>query len=200
MEGLSVKTLGGHRDLIDGFGRDCRLRGMSEESVRRYVSSLRTFLKFLEARGLSAYEVDAHNLKDFLQHLVYERGAKHKTVENYFSALSAFYKYLAFEGYVPSNIVLPFMKRYLKRYKSCFDDPERRLLSVEEMSRLINSILEPRDKAIAVLLAKTGVRRSELLGVEVEDINREEYSITLKPTPKRSNPTVFFGDECAAAL
>jgi len=132
--------------------------------------------------------------------VIYERKAKRKTVENYFSALSAFYDYLAFEGYASSNIVLPFRKRYLKRYKSDFDDPERKLLSIEEMSRLVNSILDPRDKAIAVLLAKTGIRRGELLRLDVEDIDWEEYAITLEPTPKRSNRTVFFDDECAVAL
>lgn len=66
---------------------------------------------------------------------------------------------------------MPFRKRYLKRYKSGFDDPERKLLSIEEMSRLLNSILDPRDKVIAILLAKTGIRRGELLRLGVEDIN-----------------------------
>ncbi len=73
--------------------------------------------------------------------------------------MSAFYEYLAFEGIVNANIVLPFRKRYLRRYKNGFNDPERRLLNIEEMSRLVNSILDPRDKAVAVLLAKTGIRR-----------------------------------------
>ena len=186
--------------MIEDFSRDCRLRGMTDESIRRYMSSLRIFAKFLEERGLNVNDVNANFLRDFLQHVVYERKAKYKTVENYFSALSAFYDYLAFEGYVASNIVLPFRKRYLKRYKGGYDDPERRLLSIEEMSRLVNSILDPRDKAIAVLLAKTGIRRGELLRLDVEDINWAEYSITLKPTPKRSNRTVFFDEECAAAL
>ncbi|MEM4713800.1 MAG: site-specific integrase, partial [Candidatus Bathyarchaeia archaeon] len=81
-----------------------------------------------------------------------------------------------------------------------FDDPERKLLSIKEMSKLVNSIMDPRDKAIAVFLAKTGIRRGELLRLDVEDINWEEYSITLKPTPKRSNRIVFFDDECALAL
>jgi len=200
VERLTLKTIQNPYDLIDGFSRDCKLRGMTEESIRRYVSSLKIFMNFLKVRGLGVYEVDVHVLKDFLQYVVYDRKAKRKTVENYFSALSAFYDYLAFEGYVSSNIVLPFRKRYLKRYKSDFDDPERKLLSVEEMSRLVNSILDPRDKAIAVLLAKTGIRRGELLRLDVEDINWEEYSIMLKPTPKRSNRTVFFDDECAVAL
>ena len=171
MERLNLKTLQNPWALIDGFSRDCKLRGMTEESIRRYVSSLKIFMNFLKVRGLGVYEVGAHVLKDFLQHVIYERKAKHKTVENYFSALSAFYDYLAFDGCVSSNMVLPFRKRYLKRYKSDFDDPERRLLSVEEMSRPVNSILDPRDKAIAILLAKTGIRRGELLRLGVEDIN-----------------------------
>jgi integrase/recombinase XerD len=200
VERLTLKTLQNPQALIGDFTRDCKLRGMTEESIRRYVSSLKIFARFLMERGLSVNDVDVHVLREFLQHVIYDRKAKHKTVENYFSALSAFYDYLSFEGYTSSNVVLPFRKRYLKRYKSGFDDPERKLLSVEEMSRLVNSILDPRDKAIAILLAKTGIRRGELLRLDVEDINWEEYAITLKPTPKRSNRTVFFDDECAAAL
>ena len=73
-------------------------------------------------------------------------------------------------------------------------------MSIEEMSRLVNSILDPRDKAIVLLLAKTGIRRGELLRIDVDDINWEECSIRLKPTPKRSNRIVFFDEECALVL
>ncbi|MEM1582995.1 MAG: hypothetical protein QXK89_10900 [Candidatus Bathyarchaeia archaeon] len=49
---------------------------------------------------------------------------------------------MVFKGYVASNIVLLFRRyrsgeRYLKRYKDGCDDPEKRLLNVEEMSRLV---------------------------------------------------------------
>lgn len=68
------------------------------------------------------------------------------------------------------------------------------------MSRLVNSIMDPRDKAIAVLFAKTGIRRGELLRLDVDDVKREDHSITLKPARKRSNRFVFFDDEFAVAL
>jgi len=186
--------------LLEMFCEDCRLRGMTEESIRRYRSSLRIFLRFLRREGISIDRINVQALRGFLQHIKFERGAKHKTVENYFSAISAFYDYLVFEGLISANIILPFRRRYLKRYKNDYDDPERKLLTVEEMSRLVNSIMDPRDKAIAVLLAKTGIRRGELLRIDVDDINWEDYSISLKPTPKRSNRTVFFDDECAIVL
>jgi len=197
---MSLKLVQDHGRLIEDFCKDCKLKSMTSESVRRYKSSLLIFADFLLNRGVDPINAGADALKDFLQYIKEERSVKHKTVENYFSALSAFYDYLAFEKLVSTNMVLPFRKRYLGQYKDGYEDPERKLLSVEEMSRLVGSIMDPRDKAIAVLFAKTGIRRGELLKLDVDDIRWEDYSITLKPTPKRSNRLVFFDDECAIVL
>ena len=200
MERLSVKLVQDPGRLIEDFCEDCKLRGMTIESVRRYKSSLLIFAGFLLNRGVDPVNADTNVLKDFLQYIKYERSVKHKTIENYFSALSSFYDYLVFERLASANMVLPFRKRYLRQYKDGYEDPERRLLSLEEMCRLVGSIMEPRDKAIVVLFAKTGIRRGELLKLDVDDIRWEDYSITLKPTPKRSNRVAFFDDECALAL
>jgi integrase/recombinase XerD len=97
-------------------------------------------------------------------------------------------------------MVLPFRKRYLRQYKNDSDDSVRKLLNIEEMATLVGSIMDPRDKAIALMLAKTGIRRGEMLKLDVDSIDWLDYSVTLKPTPKRSNRTVFFDDECAMAL
>jgi len=187
------------KELIEEFCEDCRLRNMTDESIRRYKSCLQIFAKFLADRGVRVVNVDKKDLKAFLSFLR-QRGVKYKTLENYFSALSSFYDFLVFEELVDRNIVLPFRRRYLRRYKDDCDDPERRIISIEEMSKLVNSILDPRDKAIVVLLAKTGIRRGELIRIDVDDINWEDYSITLKPTAKRSRRVVFFDDECAIVL
>ena len=185
---------------IEDFCTDCRLRGMTGESIRRYKSSLVIFSNYMAQSSANIFHTDVQKLKTFLHHLRFERNAKHKTLENYFSALSAFYDYLTFEGIISINLILPFRKRYLRMYKDGDDDAERKILSVEQMSKLINSIMDPRDKAVAVLLAKTGVRRGELLRIDVGDINWTDYSIMLKRTPKRTNRIVFFDDECAFVL
>jgi integrase/recombinase XerD len=184
--------------LIEKFCRDCRLRGMTAESIRRYKSSVKQFAQYFNFSNLIS--PDMHMLKDFLAYLKFEKQVRQKTIENNFSALSAFYDYLAFQGYTDRNLVLPFRKRYLRMYKNDRNESQRKLLSVEEMSKLVNSILDPRDKAIALLLAKTGVRRGEMLKMDVDDINWGNYSITLKVTAKRSNRTVFFDGECAVVL
>jgi integrase/recombinase XerD len=186
--------------LIDSFCEDCRLRGLTDETTRRYRSSLLIFAEYMSRHSREMLDTDLQSLKAFLQYVKDGRHAKHKTAENFFSAISAFFDYLVFEGIASSNIVLPFRKRYLRRYKDDFDDSQRKLLTLEEMSRYVSSILDPRDRAIALLFAKTGVRRNELLSLDVDDVNWKDYSIRLKPHPKRSNRTVFFDDECAIAL
>ena len=62
------------------------------------------------------------------------------------------------------------------------------------------SILEPHDKAIVTMLAKTGIRRGELIDVDLDDIDWENQSIGLKPKNKRSNRVVFFDDETTFVL
>lgn len=115
--------------------------------------------------------MDRDVLRGFLEYLRLERCVSHKTLENYFTVLSSLYEYLAYEGYVERNPVLPVRKRYLKRYKENDEGQMRKLISVEEMASLINSTMEIRDKAIIALLAKTGIRRNELVSLDVDDID-----------------------------
>ena len=68
------------------------------------------------------------------------------------------------------------------------------------MANFINSIADTRDKAIALLLAKTGIRRGELISIDLDDIDWNDMSIMLKPKAKRSNRVVFFDDETAYIL
>ncbi len=190
----------GYKDLIAEFKEDCLIRGMSPESLRRYISNIRIFAEYLEANGKDLLKVDKHILKGFIAHLRRDREVSQKSVENYFTSISSFYDYLQYEEYVEGNPVGPVRKRYVRSYKDNDDSHMRKLISVDDMARLINSTLDVRDKAIITLLAKTGIRRNELITLDVEDVDFVEQKIRLKPTAKRSNRTVFFDGEAAILL
>lgn len=187
-------------DLISGFVDDCELRGYSPETIRSHRSNLRTIARYLDSQGFSFRVVDKNVLKRVLTYLRNTRGVGQKTLGSYFSALSSFYEYLVYEDLHSVNPVPSFRKRYLKTYKKGHVASRRKLLSVEEMSLLINSVLEIRDKAIMAVFAKTGIRRGELIGIDVGDIDWAENSIKLKKRRKRSNPYVFFDEETAFIL
>lgn len=197
--------------LLLEFEEDCQDRHLTDETIGRYKSPLKLFFSFLKDRNKTILDVDKHVLKEFI-HYRREQGVDQKTLENNFTALSTFYEFLCFEGYANVNPVLPVRKRYLKRYKDendneSFDESARKLASIEDMAMLVHSILSLRDQAVVITLAKTGLRRSELASIDVEDdnsgdINWTEQSMTLKRKKfkKRSGRTVFFDDETARVL
>ncbi len=189
-------------ELIERFAADCKLRGLTPESIRGYKGNLRIVSKFLNRNGLTLVDLNRQSLKTVLNYLTSERGVTPQTVGDYFSALSSLYKYLIWEELAEVNPILPFRERYLSQYKNSRGNTtsERKLITVSEMAMLINSVLDPRGKAIITLLAKTGVRRGELIDMDIEEVDWENQRIKLKPKAKRSNRVVFFDDETAIIL
>ena len=181
-------------ELIKRYREDCEIRGMSPESLRRYISSLNIYSKYLQERNLDILKVDRNVLRSFLEYLRKDREVGLKTIGNYFTSMAMFYEFLEFEGYVDKNPVYSVRKRYIRRYKDNDEGQMRKLISIEEMTKLINSTLDVRDKAIITLLAKTGIRRKELITLDVDDVDWVDQSIRLKPSPKRTNRTVFLRD------
>lgn len=197
MEGL-IPT---GNSVIDGFLDDCMNRGMTVGSANSYKYGINNFVSYLQIRNIELLNVNRKTFVDYINFLRNDKGFTQKTIENQFSALSTLYDYLVYEEMMQKNIVNEIRKRYLRRYKNSYGSGERRkIINVEEMSGFINSIMDIRDKAIAILLAKTGIRRGELIRIEIDDIHWDDYHITLKPTPKRSNRIVFFDGECASIL
>ncbi|KXB00146.1 hypothetical protein AKJ47_00605 [candidate division MSBL1 archaeon SCGC-AAA261G05] len=212
MEGLIMESKSrvgtrqvSNSELIEDFLKDLELQGKSCGTIRDYKSYVSKFANFLESQdGEGSFlQVGAETLRDFLEFLKDDKGLSEKTLGNYFSGISSLYEYLKFEGLVKGNPVNPVRKRYIKISRGNSNDSERQLISIDEMSSLIRSILSARDKAIIVLFAKTGIRRNELSAIDLSDIDWEDKSIKLKEKfrqGKRSNLTVFFDDECEKVL
>ncbi len=199
---MSVEIPQPAQELIEKYVQDELLRGKTEKSLATYKSNLTYTFKLLDC---TPEELGKDELKELLYHLRNEKegrrgkGLSDQTINVYFSALNSLYEFLTFEEYLDHNPVPAFRKRYLQNLNSDGGE-ERQLISVSEMAGLVMSIMKTRDKAIILVLAKTGIRRNELIQIDIDDIDWEEQSIKLKPTPKRSNRTVFFDAECARAL
>ncbi len=197
MIAASVAKNANINDLVGRFHEDCNLRGMV--STMTYIYRAKEYCDFLEARGKNPLNSDREDLRAFLTQLKARR-LKFKTIERIYTCLSAFYEFLIIEGLVEYNPILPFRKYYLRRYKNDSDSEIRKLISVEDASRLVNSTLDSRDKCILVLLFKTGMRIGELTSLDVVDVDLDKDEITLKLKKKRSNRILFLDNEAIAVL
>jgi integrase/recombinase XerD len=176
---------------------------MTHYTVLSYGSAMRSFRRFLNDLGVDEVErIDRDHIRDYIRMLREGRNLSHSTIENQLSTVSSFFEYLVYVHVIETNIALPVRKRYLRSYKSdgSGDAHERKLITTEQLKMLVDSILSPRDKAVVMLLAKTGIRREELVTIDLQDIDLQQLKIVLKPKHKRSNRKVFFDEECARVL
>lgn len=196
--GLDIDSTIQDEMVIRDFLQDCALRNMATMTIVGYKSRLVVTSQILNQKGLSICKLDKESLRIILEELR-KKDFAYNNLLHYFAALSSFCDYLIWEEIAQTNPIGPFRKRYVRQFKNQHE-AERKLISVEDMAMLINSILDPRDKAIVTLFPKTGIRRGELIGIDIEEIDWVEQSIRLKPHPKRSNCLVFFDDETARIL
>jgi integrase/recombinase XerD len=191
--------VGQMNDLLDLFLKDMEDRGLAPDTVYTAKYSVSAYLRFLQERGIDPALAGRLDIKAYLD-LLHTRELGKATVKVIFGRICSFYDYLAYCELITGNPIRPVMTRYLQSYKGNMQQQTHKLISVEEAAALINSLVDVRDKALVLLLLKTGIRKKELISLDIEDINWAEQSIRLKPTAKRTNRTVFFDDECSAML
>lgn len=186
--------------MLAAYREDLLAQALHPDTARVYCQRVEHFLAFLAEATVESVSQDT--LKAFLAALR-KRGIEANTVMKYFVAVGSLFVYLEGEGHVKANPVPTFRRRYLKALKREAGKSEiavRQLISVDEMRTLVHSVPDARDRAVLVLLAKTGVRGGELLSMDVEDIDWKDQSVRLKKKRKRTNRVVFFDDEAARTI
>ncbi len=182
--------------MIERWAEDAAISGADPKTISGYRYSLLHFEKFL---GRSITKADKMDIRRYVD-MHRKKKLTTQTIRSRLNALSSFYNFLIFEGIRKDNPVQEVRVRYLNQYKTDGERHTHKLISVEEAARLVGYFLDIRDKAMVLLMLKTGVRRGELLSMDVSDIRWEDQSILLKEKKKRSNCIVFFDDETAYVL
>ena len=163
------------REHLKAFLEHLRLNeNASGHTVRAYDSDLSQYLTFLASHlgrrvsQLVAADLDHLNARAFLAHLN-TLGQSKATAARKLSAIRAFGRYLRREGVIegdPAALVgTPKREHRIPTH-----------LAVEEMTTLLetpdaSNPLGRRDKAILELFYASGLRLSELCGLDVEDVN-----------------------------
>ncbi len=186
--------------LVEAYLADLKLQNIATATLESRTYRLRAFCNFLEGRRVHVLDVDREVVRSWIEFKRFDRNHTTPSIKNSLTAISGLYDFLEYEGLVNANPIPAVRRRYMRSYKNGNETHTHQLLTVEQMAALIKSALDIRDRAIMLLLAKTGIRRNELASLDVSDIDIEDQSIHLKTTAKRSNLQVFFDEECRVVL
>ncbi|MDD5079328.1 MAG: tyrosine recombinase XerC [Candidatus Omnitrophica bacterium] len=180
---------------IDKFMRYMEIeKNYSRHTLLNYRIDLEGFRAFL---GQAAIEnVDYLFLRKYLANLK-EKSLGAKSMARHLSALRSFFKFLIREGYLKANPILSLSSPKIEQHLPKF-------LTEDEVSNLIESSIPKdlsgsRDRAILETFYSSGLRISELVGINVDDIDFIGGVIKVRGKGKKER-IVPIGDKAIEAV
>ncbi len=196
------------------------IQGCSEKTVNEYLSDLRLFFRYVYAKrnsidvGSELFEktninnldkdficsITTDEIYDFFIYVSVDRRNNASSKSRKLSAIKSFYKYVCnkkklMEQNPASDIEAPKKKQSLPKF-----------LSIEESVALLNAIesdteskTKERDYCIITLFLNCGMRLSELVGINLNDIDKELRSLRVLGKGNKER-IVYLNDACKDAL
>ncbi len=198
-------------------------RGASEHTLRAYGREVRGFAEYLGetlGEGGDIRKVEHTHIRAYLA-VLFDRGLTKASVARALAAVRSWFKWLARSGYVESNpavlVSTPKLPKHLPRVPG-----------IEELNRVLNSLEQgpgpratskgpgpraqgpedddaraaawpARDRVIFELLYGSGIRNSELVGLDLTSILWGDDAIRVFGKGRKER-IVPLGDEAAAAI
>jgi integrase/recombinase XerC len=149
-------------------------RRLSRHTDANYERDLTRLMEWCGTSGIDDWpRLDAHHIRSFAA-AEHRRGGSARTIARRLSALRSFFNYLIREGELKSN---PAAGIQAPRAKKRLPDT----IDVDQMTRLLSfradETLGVRDKAIMELFYSSGLRLSELVGLDLGDIDLSDRTV-----------------------
>lgn len=203
------------------------VKGRSQKTVEEYFLDIRMFFRFIKQKHkivddkcpideISIKDLDSELIKsvsledcyDFMDYLAHERPKFRKSPSTTYgdipstrarkvSAIRSFYKYITKNSPIASE----FEKNPLENLEAPkIRKKEAKYLSVNESLKLLNSVEgenKIRDYCILTIFLNCGLRVSELVGIDLSDIQEDHLRVLGKGNKER---TVYLNEACLNAI
>jgi len=179
-------------EWLTSYRHYLRMRNYSPRTIQSYEQVVRHFAyyvwlrrnsdpqklivyweDFSKARLDTSVEVRLVFITDYFSFINSMKPYKAKTTHRIISTLNSFYRFLYSQGVITSNPMTGIERPKIK-------DQELRYLKHSQVLKLIASIEDDRDRLIVRTIYATGVRVSELCGINIEDIDFEDETIKVR--------------------
>jgi len=190
---FSKQDLIGKR-YVEMYLRSQYIRNCRPNTFKNIYNALTPFSIFLRKIGKDCVEeVRRQDVEGFIEH-EQDRGLKMSTVKTRLAILKAFFRFLLERGVVEQD-VFPW------KIKIRLPETLPRAMSPEDVDRLLTVIVGARDRAMILLLLRTGMRIGELLNTKIRDVSRREQKILIFEAEKNHlGRVVYFSDDAREAL
>ena len=168
---------------------------LSENTLQSYKRDLKQFRKYLESYGLHYNRVKEEDMENYIKELQ-EQGKKASSISRCIASIRSFYQFVLKHKKIKNDPTAHLQSPKIeKRVPSVLTSKEVELLLKQPNNEDLKGM---RDKAMLEFAYATGMRVTEIISLDVDDINLEEgYAICRGTNKQRIIP---LGSLCLKAL
>lgn len=182
------------KDRLDAYLRHLTRRNRRPKTLHSLYTSIVFFLGMIRDSGKTRLEdVTKGDVEAFIER-EQDRGIKITTIRTRLVGILSFLRYWAEEGIVSHEV-------FYRRIRLQMPERLPRAMETEDVQRLLSAIDHTRDRAIILVLLRTGMRIGELLSTRMGDIHLKERRIEIYEGEKnRLGRVVYLSDDAVCAL
>ena len=179
---------------VEEYLRHQYRRNFKLSTMRSTLTGCELFLRFLKAQGKSELgQITRQDLEAFVEHEL-DRAITIVTVRTRLCVVYAFLRFLHDKGVVKADLLV-------RRIRLRLPDPLPKAINPDDIKRLLSVLADVRDRAMILVLLRTGMRIGELLSTRVGDVNLPERKIAIWQAEKNLvGRVVCISDDAASAL
>jgi len=172
------------------FRRYLKRRNLSPHTVRCYEHHLKLFFTLISK---SILEVTAQDVLRFIEQLQ-GRGLKAKTINCYLNSLRQLYEFWRQER--DTELVNPVHPKYFLKQ----EQPLPSVIAPEALELLLSLVKQPRDRAIFLLMLRSGLRVQEVAGLQRQDCDMLRRRLIVRQAKNRRERVVYLSQDTLEAL
>ena len=178
-------------DLIGAYENYLsKVKQASANTIASYMRDLRQYDRWLNTQGVDVVEATQVNIGQFLSHLE-EEGRSAATVSRSLASLKNFYAYVVSSGFLDKTPVVDIhVDRGEKKLPQVLTGREIELLLAQPVPVAPKGI---RDKAMLEVMYATGIRVTELIQLDVDDVNLDLGTIKCSGSRKSRSIPLYPG-------
>jgi site-specific recombinase XerD len=174
-------------ELIDKYEKILRLKNYSPKTEKAYLHHLNLFLNYISKSNVSS--VDSKILLDYFNYLKQTRKFSYSAIKQSLASVR-----FLFLDVLKKEIDFDFFVK-IKKPNSLPD-----ILTIEEVRKIINSITNLKHRAIISTIYSCGLRISEAVNLEINDIDSSAMTVKIVNAKGRNDRIVMLSEKLLSLL
>lgn len=185
-------------DIEQVFLLECMSRNLSEFTIRTYRVNIQYLMEYLKTNDINFTDISSKTINDYKLHLMENTDRNTTSINTNLRHINTYLKWCYESEYITQQIKVKYSKVKQEPKDTYTDDDIKTLLRKPKISEC--TYTEYRTYVIINVLVSTGIRRSSLLNIKLDDILWSKQLIKLSHTKNKQIHYVSMNSKLISVL